>query len=264
MRDAAHGKEAAPVPLAQAGIPRPEVEWQLEKLRGSRALEGKHSEKNLLEYLVRESLAGNLNRLRVPTITDELFGKYLPGDSRARREAGKLRKHLEEYYASSAAQPGEVRFTIPDGQYVVHAPKAAGAIIQSQSQKAQEGPIARIFDPAMDAEVHQRVSVRGRIEVLNLDLRAWLVVKTPSGQLYPQCRVRRNNPNWQEEVRIGYVVWGSEEGIAFEITLVAADAEGDAAFYQYLKSGEDGFGPLMPADCEVLDTIRVIRRDIRA
>jgi hypothetical protein len=263
MGDAVRKNEPEAVPLAQAGIPRPQVEWQLQKLLRSPVLEGKRSEKDLLQYLVRESLAGNLLRLRVPVITDVLFGKYDPGSSRARQEAKKLRKTLAVYYSSREASPGELRFTIPAKGYVVYAPKATGEIIQTEVSKPQDGPVARIFDPATNAEVHQRIAVRGRIEVLDLDLRAWLVIKSPSGQLYPQCRVRRNNQDWQEEVRVGHVQWGSEEGIGFEIQLVSADAEGDYSFYHYLKSDREGFGTVMPGDCELLDAVRVIRRDIR-
>jgi hypothetical protein len=261
MGDQEHREEDELVPLQQAGIPHPAIERQLEKL--SAALENKRSEKKLLKHLVRESLAGDVQHLRVAEITDALFGEYLPGDSRVRREIGKLRKSLDAYYASSDAKPGEIRFTIPAGQYVVHVSKSLGQSAEARSHAPEAHVAARILEPPNDAEVYQRVPVRGRVDALDLDLRPWLVVRTPGGDLYPQCRVRRKSPEWEEEVRIGLLQWGADEGAVYEIMLVAADADGDAEFHQYLKSNRDGFGPLLPTDCAVLDAKRVMRHDIR-
>jgi hypothetical protein len=262
MGDSEHPTEDEMVPLSLADIPHGEIDKQLEKLCHSEALEGKRSEKRLLAYLVRESLAGNVKRLRVPEITKALFRRYDPGDSRVRGDAGRLRGYLDVYYASSEAKPGEIRFTIPTRQYVVHAPKTSGVSAQSRARQ-QARPIASILEPANNADVYQRVLVRGRIDALDVDLRPWLVVRTPVGDLYPQCRVRRASPEWEEEVRIGLLQWGADEGAVYEINLVVADADGDAEFYQYLKSNRDGFGPLLPTDCAVLDARRVTRRDIR-
>jgi hypothetical protein len=68
----------------------------------------------------------------------------------------------------------------------------------------------------------------------------------------------------ENEVRIGLVTRGTDEGAVYVIHLVAVGIEGDCAFYNYVKSGRDGFGPLLPADCLMLDKKRVTRRDIRA
>lgn len=105
--------------------------------------------------------------------------------------------------------------------------------------------------------------VRGKIEALDLDLTVWLVIATPCGNLYPQCQVSRRVDEWEHEVRIGLLQWVSVEGAKYEILLVAVRADRDAAFYQYLKSGKDGFGPMLPTDSFVLDGKTVIRRDIR-
>lgn len=105
--------------------------------------------------------------------------------------------------------------------------------------------------------------VRGRIDVLHPDLRPWLIVETPVGDHYPQCWISRSKPDWESEVRIGLVQWGADEGAVYVIHLVAVGIEGDAAFYTYMKSGRDGFGPLLPADCLMLDKKRVTRCDIR-
>lgn len=263
MSDAEHPGKGDPVPhpvpLWQAGIAQADIDRQLEKLLHSEALEGKGSEKRLLRHLVGESLAGNGQRLSVSAITKALFREYVPGDSRVRGDTAKLRWFLDAYYASEAGA-GELRFTIPTRQYAVHAPRASAPIDASP----QARPAACILEPAADAEVYQRVPVRGRIDALDLDLRPWLVVRTPVGDLYPQCRVRRKSPEWEEEVRIGLLQWGRDEGAVYEINLVAAGADGDVEFYQYLKSNRDGFGPLLPTDCTVLDAKRVTRRDIRS
>lgn len=265
MSDQEHRKEDEFVPLAQAGIPHPDIERQLEKICHSEALENRHAKKKLLRHLVRESLAGNVQGLRVAPLTESLYGPYYSGDSRARVDTNKLREHLDEYYASPESEPGELRFTIPAGQYVVYTSRASGKKEAARAPRAPKPSVAGILEPVGNAEVHQRVPVRGRIDALDLNLRPWLVVRTPVGDHYPQCRVRRDSrPEWEEEVRIGLLQWGADEGAVYEILLVAADADGDAAFYQYLKSGRDGFGPMLPTDCTVLDAKRVTRRDIRA
>jgi hypothetical protein len=249
------------VPLGQAGIPEPEIRRQLKTLLHSTAFENKRNSKKLLEYLVNKAIAGH-----VPSqaeIARDVFGKkhLNRGDAQPRGETGKVRAFLAEHYASTEAQPGEIRFYIPPRQYGVFAPKRPSA--EPLPLRRDSLPIAVITEPQNNVEVYQRVTVQGRIDVLNFDLRVWLVVRTPGGDLYPQCRVSRNNPEWEQEVRIGRLQWGSDEGAEYEINLVAADGDGDCAFHQYLKSNRDGFGPLLPSDVTVLDAKRVTRRDIR-
>jgi hypothetical protein len=161
------------------------------------------------------------------------------------------------------AKSEEIRLVIPEREYFVLAPKVPEMTKTQSLVRSDDALPTVILEPADQAEVNQRVTVKGRIEGLNLDLRAWLVVRTPCGDLYPQCQVSRNSPDFESEVRIGLVQWGADEGAEYEINLVATRVDGDNAFYQYLKSGRDGFGPLLPADALVLDAKRVTRRDIR-
>ncbi len=248
--------------LDQTGIPKPRIMEQLDTLLHSEALENQGSEKRLLTYLVKTCLSGKVPRVR--DITEALFlgprEKYISGHPRARQEAKGLRDHLADHYAKYA-KPGELVFNIPQEQYGVFAPKAKAGSPQFPAPSASA--IASILEPAQDAEVHQRVNVRGRIDALHPDLRPWLVVETPVGDHYPQCWVSRNTPEWENEVRIGLVQFGADEGAVYVIHLVAVTIEGDAEFYQYMKSGRDGFGPLLPRDCILLDKRRVTRRDIR-
>jgi hypothetical protein len=248
--------------LSQTGIPAADISRQLETLRHSEALEGMGSEKRLLSYVVEKSLADKIPRVR--EITEALFlkprEKYVTGHPRARKEAGRLRGHLEDHYKKYAKQ-GEIRFDIPPAQYGVFAPKAPTSNTQFPSPAASA--IASILDPDQNAEVHQRVPVKGRIDALHPDLRPWLIVETPVGDHYPQCWISRSTPEFENDVRIGLVSWGADEGAVYVIHLVAVGIEGDSAFYTYMKSGRDGFGPLLPADCLLLDKKRVTRRDIR-
>lgn len=239
------------VSLGQSGIPVEDIRRQVETLCHSAALENQTNAKKLLRYLVNQAMNG-----KVPSADDigrDVLGKRYFGfdDSQVRVETGKLRKRLDRHYASPEVQPEEIRFDIPRHQY--------GVFVLRPLRR----PAAIILEPANNAEVYQRVTVRGRIDTLNPDLRAWLVVKVASGNFYPQCRVSRKSPEWEHEVRIGTAPWGSCEGLEFEIQLVAADTDGDFDFYENLKSGRDGFGFLLPSDVAVLDSRRVIRRDIR-
>jgi hypothetical protein len=171
---------------------------------------------------------------------------------------------LAEYYASPEAQPGEIRLELPAQQYFILAPRASAAHQEpAPLVRAGSGVAASIMEPTDGTEVNHRVTVRGNIEALNPDLRAWLLVATPVGDNYPQCRVSRSRPQFEHDVRIGRLQQGSDEGAEYVIHLIAVDADGDSALYNYLKSGRDGFGPMLPTDAIVLDSKLVIRRDIR-
>jgi hypothetical protein len=255
MNEPKHQDEDDFVPLAQAGISKPDVDRQVEKLCHSEALEGKQALKNLLKHLVQESLAGNLLGLRVPTITKALFRKYDPGDSRVRGDTGRLRGSLDAYFASEA-KAGETRFTIPARQYVVYAPRLSADSTQIRAHIPPETlSIARIMEFVKEAKVSPRELVRTPC--------LWLIVRAPDGVLYPQCRVGQRDLEWQEQVCVSSLRMQATEDAVYEIYLVATDDAGDAMFRQYLTSDEDGFGRFMPTDCIVLVAKPVKWRDLR-
>lgn len=250
------------VPLGQAGVEEDEVKAQVETLCHSPAFENQGNPKKLLRYLVPLSLAGKRPTPR--EIALKCFGRkhYDPGDAHVRNTANKLRECLEEHYGSAEARPKEIRFCLPSLTYIIHAPKAQD--VNSQSPRySKSRMVGVIVDPAEGAEVHHRLKVRGRIDALDADLRVWLVIEIPVGIYYPQCRVSRKSPEWESEVRVGYRLWGTDEGTEYVIHLVAADSDGDFHFYEYLKAARDGFGAVLPTDCLVLYSRRVTRRDLR-
>jgi hypothetical protein len=263
MSDAEPKATAEWVLLGQAGIPKPEIDRQVETLCHSPAFDDRDKARELLRYLVDEAVAG-----RVPSVVEiarGAFGRkdFDSSDPYVRSVAGKLRESLTRHY-DEHAKPGEIQFKLPTGQYFILAPRARAVHHEpAPFVRPDNRPVASILEPVQNAEVYQRVTVKGQIDYLSLDLRAWLVVGTPVGDNYPQCRVSRNSPEWEHEVRIGLLQWGSNEDAEYEIKLVAADADGDSEFYQYLKSGRDGFGPLLPTDSLVLDAKMVTRRDLR-
>lgn len=260
MSDATARTEAL-VLLGQAGIPEPDIRSQVDRLCYSPAFNDRDRARELLRYLVDEALEGRVPR--PPEIASKLGKKdFGPGDSYVRKIAERLRESLAEYYRAHA-QPGEIRLELPDREYFMLAPKYSGKKEPLRFHSSPSPAGASILEPADGVEVYQRVAVKGHIHAFDPDLRAWLVVRTPCGDLYPQCRVNLSSPEWEHEVRIGRVQWESDEGAEYEINLVAANTDGDAAFYNYLKSGRDGFGPMLPSDATVLDTKRVTRRDIR-
>lgn len=262
MRDVKWKSSDDLVPLAVANIAEEEVSAQVETLCHSPAFENQENARKLLRYLVGPNLAGKEPTPREIALSGLGMQNFGPGDSHVRNTANKLRECLEEHYASAEAKPGEIRLWLPARRYWIQTPKPLAGNAQSP-RPTKSRMVGVIVEPAEMAEVYQRVTVRGRIDALHPDLRAWLVVETPVGDHYPQCRVSRKNPQWECEVRIGLLQWGSNEGAEYVIQLVAADADGDSAFYQYLKSGRDGFGPLLPTDSTVLDSRRVTRRDLR-
>jgi hypothetical protein len=250
------------VPLGQAGMEDEEVKAQVETLCHSAAFERQGNAKKLLRYLVPQSLAGKNPTPREIALKGLGRKNYYPGDANVRNAADKLRKCLEKHYASAEAKPGEIRFYLPSETYIIHAPKSPD--VNNQSPRySKSRMVGVIVDPAEGAEVYHRLTVRGRIDALDADLRVWLVIEIPVGIYYPQCRVSRKSPEWESEVRIGFRLWGTDEGTEYVIHLVAADSDGDFHFYEYLKAARDGFGAVLPTDCLVLYSRRVTRCDLR-
>jgi hypothetical protein len=82
------------------------------------------------------------------------------------------------------------------------------------------------------------------------------------GNLYAQRQVKRNNPEWQEDIYIGRAPHGINDGEEFEVLLVAVDFDGDFDLFQAVKLDQP-IGHRLPPNTTVLDSKRVIRRDIR-
>ena len=248
--------------LGMAGISKPAIKRHLDSVCRSDAFHDGEQAGDLLTYLVNESLEG-----RVPLVTDiaKVLGKpnFSSEESFVRTAMKRLRERLDKHY-DAHGKPGEIRFTIPNKEYFVLTPKIVGtarAAIPTDQAGGQAASV--ILEPSDLEEVYAKVTVRGRIAGLDPDLRVWLVVGV-SYSYYPQCRVSRSGGEWEYDVRIGRLPWGGpDEGGVFDINLVAAGVDGDATFYQYQKAGGDGFGSVLPPDVFLLDTKRVIRRDIR-
>jgi len=166
--------------LGQAGYPAAAVMAQVERLSNSRPFDDGEQARILLPYLVQEALAG-----RVPQPVDiaAALGK-LQFDTRdpfVRTAMGRLRDRMEKYY-SQCARRSEIHLTIPDGNYIVFAPRnTAGA----EDVGADIPAIASILEPSERAEVYRRAIVRGRIDALDPDLRVWLVVLASDGLVRP-------------------------------------------------------------------------------
>jgi hypothetical protein len=252
-------KQEELVPLVQSGIPKKDIQAQVEILLHSTALEGQGNAKKLLKFLVRKAILG-----KRPTMVElsTLFRPvYKPSDPLVRGSARKLRSCLAEHYLNHA-EATELRLHVPPYQYGVFAPKAPTG--RRQAVNLDTRAIATILEPVQGAEVYRRVTVRGRIDALHPDLRPWLVIETPDGGgFYPQHWISRESPEWEWDVYAGRAQHGIDDGGLFVIHLVAVTIDGDSIFYQFTKSGGDLFGSFLPADCIILDSKNVIRRDRR-
>jgi len=100
-----------------------EKEWiqkELSQILASRLLENKKQACNFLTYIIEETLAGRGEKITQYGIALEALGKpadFCPTDSPAVRvEAGRVRKLLEEYYASEGRH-SKYRIVLPSGSY---------------------------------------------------------------------------------------------------------------------------------------------------
>lgn len=94
----------------------------LDELLASTAFQASPISSRLLRYLVTETLAGREDRLKGYTIAIDVFDRNTDFDpateSVVRVQVGRLRKLLDDHYASPEGQGHPFRLVIPKGQYV--------------------------------------------------------------------------------------------------------------------------------------------------
>ncbi len=109
----------------------------LERLLSSPPFEKSPRQQDLLRYLVKETLAGNAERLKGYTLGVELFGRGVDfdptTDAIVRVEVGRLRTKLREYYGSNGNVDAVV-FALPKGGYVID-------IHASGNRRSSERPV---------------------------------------------------------------------------------------------------------------------------
>ncbi len=98
-----------------------QVHEYLDKILSSPPFDKSPRQQELLRYLVKETLAGNAERLKGYTLGVEIFGRSADfdpaSDAIVRVEIGRLRTKLREYYAES---DDAVTFDLPKGTYAIH------------------------------------------------------------------------------------------------------------------------------------------------
>ncbi|OSP54384.1 hypothetical protein [Pseudoruegeria sp. SK021] len=108
-------------PLPTAGPAAADVRAQLDRILNSAALSGSQRRRDLLRYLVEETLAGRGHQIKGYSVALAVLGRdesFDPAsDPVVRLEAGRLRRSLDTYYVDVGMQD-PVRITIPKGAYV--------------------------------------------------------------------------------------------------------------------------------------------------
>jgi TolB-like protein len=136
-----------------------DVRAELAQLLGSPTFRAPSRRRNMLKFLVEETLAGRGNQLKGYTIGVSVFGRdenYDPqADPVVRMEARRLRQDLNAYYVD-AGQDNPIRISIPKGRYVPrfqrHEPANASDVPASAPQSRSETPATDdVVDPPLDA-----------------------------------------------------------------------------------------------------------------
>ncbi|WP_209507303.1 hypothetical protein [Ruegeria sp. HKCCSP335] len=98
-----------------------DVRKQLERILGFADLQANTLRREMLAFIVDETLAGRASGLKATTIAMAVFGRGPDFDQQSdpvvRLEARKLRRDLDNYYAS-AGRGDPVRIGIPKGHYI--------------------------------------------------------------------------------------------------------------------------------------------------
>jgi TolB-like protein/Flp pilus assembly protein TadD len=125
--------------------------------------------RRFLTYVVEQTLAGQSDAIKEIVLASEVFDRPTDFDPRVdtivRVEAGKLRKRLEEYYASSAA-PSAVRIEMPKGSYVPRFVTPESNVLATPNDNA----------PALITEVAAAPAARGRRKLIAAAIAAVAVV----------------------------------------------------------------------------------------
>jgi TolB-like protein len=98
----------------------PEIRAQLSRILASDDFVRSPRLRGLLEYLIEESLAGRIGKIKATTIAIDVYGRDSSFDQQSdpivRVEAGRLRQRLTEYYAGEGQNDALV-IEIPKGGY---------------------------------------------------------------------------------------------------------------------------------------------------
>lgn len=91
-------------------IPHQLIHDALERVISSREIVNSDRKKRFLQFIVKETLAGNADRIKAYTIAIDVFNRdssFDPiSDPVVRIEAGRLRRCLEHYYLAEGPQTG--------------------------------------------------------------------------------------------------------------------------------------------------------------
>lgn len=108
-------------PPSRLGVSHQAVREALNRVLRHPEFLASHKRRNLLTYVVEETLAGRVDRIKGYTIAMAVFGRGEDFDSGldpiVRIEAGKLRRDLERYYLVTGMKD-PIRIDIPKGRYV--------------------------------------------------------------------------------------------------------------------------------------------------
>ncbi len=126
-----------------------QVRRQLQKILTSRTFESAQRQRQILQFVVEEHLAGR--ELKAAIIANEFFDN---DDEKARRETGRLRDKLDRYYESvGAGDP--IKITVPTGRYFPDFLWTSPVQSDRPVQPAAEppGPPPRRWEPGLDPRV---------------------------------------------------------------------------------------------------------------
>lgn len=155
----------------------------LDKVLSSPVFEKAHRQQDLLRHLIKETLAGNAQRLKGYTLGVEIFGRgtdFDPAvDAIVRVEMGRLRAKLREYY-DIHGQSDEVLINLPKGSYAVDITLRDCVHSPVQAPEDTANPWPKIVDSkpslavlpftALDSDAEQNYFVDGIADNLIFEL----------------------------------------------------------------------------------------------
>lgn len=221
---------------SRAGPPRVpvrEVRLELERIFASSDFDGSRRSRELLTFIVEESLAERGEAITQATLATRVFGRredFDPvTDPIVRIQAGRLRRSLERYYLLSG-KGNPVRIELPKGSYVATFREATAAETAGQQRRPTDGrpigdwPIVEI-GPFETASGDLAEAAEHLVETLASELNAYRTVRVAvpqadrrqpgsgPGRFAVSGRLRRQRQRLRVTARLldrstGLQVWG--------------------------------------------------------
>lgn len=213
------------------------VKDQLNRILSSKAFDQSPKMKQLLSFVVEQTLAGNGDRLKQFTIATEVFDRDADFDHQAdpivRIQAGRVRRTLETYYLTEGVNDPLV-LSIPKGRYSpLFTPQVPQAARQSTTLAQMVGETNKSLNPtitvlpflSLSDDAEKRFFAEGFGEELATELARFDMLKVVSmhalGDTNIDPRTSADVKGLGEKLNVSFITSGTMQALGNKVRIYA-------------------------------------------